>query len=548
MRVRSARGSRQVHGFDDSDGEIGPGEKALGGANCTASDSFSIENKPFHLTFTRRSQLRTRDFVLDEIILNQCSEGNTMFRDKTKALGRVAVAAALSIGLAVGAVSVASAVGTKANTITARTPPAAGSVRGSYTPSATATSGDKVAITLDATSTGCSLTGGKVAFTAAGTCLVDLNDAGNGAFAAASRVQQSIKVYSANTITASTPPAAGSAGGSYSPGASATSGDTVGRSLAGTSTGCSLSSNKVTFTGSGKCLVDFNDGGNGAFAAASQVRQSIKVYAANTITAATPPAAGTINGSYSPSATATSGDTVVITLAATSRGCSIDKRVVTFTANGVCLVDFNDVGNGAFAQANQVQQTIAVGTGNPQTQATLTLTSLRGTVGRTLTLTSQGGSGTGGLSYVVTSVGTAGCSISGTVLSATSAGTCTVTVTKAADATYAVAHSPTTTVTFTHVAVRARPHVAWLHGHAVVGKTKTLTIGGSGFYGRPRITSNEVGTRAVVSRDTGKLLTVRVTVRAGSRTGWHTFTIRLANGKSCKANYLTGAGSQRNAR
>ena len=465
MRVRSARGSRQVSGFDDSDGEIGPGEKALGGANCTASDSFSIENKPFHLTFTRRSQLRTRDFVLDEIILNQCSEGNTMFRDKTKALGRVAVAAALSIGLAVGAVSVASAVGTKANTITARTPPAAGS-----------------------------------------------------------------------------------AGGSYSPGASATSGDTVGRSLAGTSTGCSLSSNKVTFTGSGKCLVDFNDGGNGAFAAASQVRQSIKVYAANTITAATPPAAGTINGSYSPSATATSGDTVVITLAATSRGCSIDKRVVTFTANGVCLVDFNDVGNGAFAQANQVQQTIAVGTGNPQTQATLTLTSLRGTVGRTLTLTSQGGSGTGGLSYVVTSVGTAGCSISGTVLSATSAGTCTVTVTKAADATYAVAHSPTTTVTFTHVAVRARPHVAWLHGHAVVGKTKTLTIGGSGFYGRPRITSNEVGTRAVVSRDTGKLLTVRVTVRAGSRTGWHTFTIRLANGKSCKANYLTGAGSQRNAR
>jgi hypothetical protein len=219
--------------------------------------------------------------------------------------------------------------------------------------------------------------------------------------------------------------------------------------------------------------------------------------------------------------------------------------VVTFTANGVCLVDFNDVGNGAFAQANQVQQSIGVGTGNPQTQATLTLTSISGIVGHTLTLTSQGGSGTGGLSYAVTNVGTAGCFISGASLGATSAGTCTVTVTKAADATYAVAHSPATTVTFTHVVVRARPHVAWVHGHAVVGRTMTLTIGGSGFYGRPRITSNEVGTRAVVSRDTGKLLTVRVTVRAGSRTGWHTFTIRLANGKSCKANYLTG---RRNAR
>jgi hypothetical protein len=310
--------------------------------------------------------------VLFEIILNECSEGNIMFRNKTKALGRVAVAAALSMGLAISAVSVASAVGTKANTITASTAPVAGSVHGSYKPSATATSGDRVVITLDATSTGCSLKGGKVSFTGAGTCRVDFNDAGNSSFAAASQVQQSI--------------------------------------------------------------------------------------------------------------------------------------------------------------------TVAV-TGH-KTQAAITLTSISGIVGRTLTLTSQGGSGTGGLSYAVTSVGTAGCSISGTALSATSAGSCTVTVTKAADANYAVAHSPATTVTFTHVVVRAVLHAAHVYGAVWVGRTVTVTISGTGFYGQPRITSNEVGTRAVVSRDTGKLLTVRVTVRAGSRTGWHTFTIRLANGKSCKVNYL----------
>ena len=460
-----------------------------------------------------------------------------MFRNKTKALGRVSVAAALSMGLAVSAVSVASAVGTKADTITASKAPVAGSAGGSYSPSATATSGDTVVIALDATSTGCSLTGGKVSFTRAGTCLVDFNDAGNSSFAAASQVQQSIKVYATNTITVSKAPAAGSAGGSYSPGASATSGDTVVRSLASTSTGCSLASGKVTFTGFGKCLVDFNDVGNGAFAAAVQVRQTVKVYAANTITASKAPAAGTINGSYSASASATSGDKVVISLDATSTGCSIDKKVVTFTVNGVCVVDFNDVGNGAFAQANQVQQSMTVGTGSPKAQATLTLASVSGIVGRTLALASLGGSGTGGLSYAVTSVGTAGCSISGTALRATRAGTCTVTVTRAADATYAVAHSPATTVTFTHL-VRAGPHAAWVHGRAVAGQTVTITIGGSGFYGQPRITSNEVGTRAVVTHDTGKLLTVRVTVRAGSRTGWHTFTIRLANGKSCKANYL----------
>ena len=154
--------------------------------------------------------------VLFEIILNEGNEGNTMFRNKTKALGRVGVATVLSMGLVVSAVSVASAVGTKANTITASTPPAAGSVHGSYTPSATATSGDKVAITLDAASSGCSLSGGKVSFTAASTCLVDFNDVGNSSFAAASKVQQSIKLYSSNTITASTPPAAGTIEGSYS--------------------------------------------------------------------------------------------------------------------------------------------------------------------------------------------------------------------------------------------------------------------------------------------------------------------------------------------
>lgn len=87
------------------------------------------------------------------------------------------------------------------------------------------------------------------------------------------------------------------------------------------------------------------------------------------------------------------------------------------------------------------------------------------------------------------------------------------------------------------VVVSVHFHTTGSHGYAVVGRTATLTISGAGFYGQPRITSNEAGTRAVVSHDNGKLLTVRVTVKAGSRTGEHTFTIRLANGKSAKANY-----------
>jgi len=86
----------------------------------------------------------------------------------------------------------------------------------------------------------------------------------------------------------------------------------------------------------------------------------------------------------------------------------------------------------------------------PSNWAALTLSSTSGTYGTALTLTTSGGSGTGAVSYAVTTPGSAGCSLNsyGTALSATSAGTCTVTATKAADANYNAASSTATTVTF----------------------------------------------------------------------------------------------------
>src|SRR5262245_55139695 len=64
----------------------------------------------------------------------------------------------------------------------------------SYSPSATASSGLPVAISLDATSTGCSLSAGVVSFTGAGTCKVDANQGGNSTYNAAAQQQQSITV------------------------------------------------------------------------------------------------------------------------------------------------------------------------------------------------------------------------------------------------------------------------------------------------------------------------------------------------------------------
>ena len=99
------------------------------------------------------------------------------------------------------------------------------------------------------------------------------------------------------------------------------------------------------------------------------------------------------------------------------------------------------------------------------------------------------------------------------------------------------ANNSTVVVSHTTKVIPVNLHATRVNGYARVGRTVTLTIVGTGFYGHVTVTSNEAGTRAVVTHESGKLLTVRVTVRAGSRKGEHTFTIRLANGKSCRVNY-----------
>ncbi len=85
--------------------------------------------------------------------------------------------------------------------------------------------------------------------------------------------------------------------------------------------------------------------------------------------------------------------------------------------------------------------------------------------------------------------------------------------------------------------VKAGLHASAVHGVALTGHTVTVVVIGTGFYGQPKITSNAKGTKAVVFKDFGTVLHVHVTATSKSGKGWHTFTIRLANGKTCKVNY-----------
>jgi hypothetical protein len=72
-------------------------------------------------------------------------------------------------------------------------------------------------------------------------------------------------------------------------------------------------------------------------------------------------------------------------------------------------------------------------------------------VGSNLTLSTSGGSGTGSVTFSLTSAGSASCSLSGAVLSASSVGSCTVTASKASDATYNPATTGAVTITVSAV-------------------------------------------------------------------------------------------------
>jgi hypothetical protein len=190
----------------------------------------------------------------------------------------------------------------------------------------------------------------------------------------------------------------------------------------------------------------------------------------------------------------------------------------TYTATGATSDPNGDTGTFTY--------TLTVGA---ITQAALTLTSTSGRVGTALTLTSSGGSGTGAVTYAVTSASTAGCSITGGTLSATGAGTCTVTVTKAADTTYLVASSAATTVTFTHTVVTLT--ITSLSTYAKAGQTRAITLSGTGFTPTVTIHSAVAGVSFRVMGVSANAVRVQITVAKGVKAGWGRLFLNNGDGR-----------------
>ncbi|MGC2485707.1 MAG: hypothetical protein WA359_05660 [Acidimicrobiales bacterium] len=231
---------------------------------------------------------------------------------------------------------------------------------------------------------------------------------------------------------------------------------------------------------------------------------------------------------------ATAGDTDVITISSPCLATSVPVTAVAgvatftsvaFTTTGSCVLTATDTTR----TLTPATATVSVG----QAQAAVTVTTKTGYLDAPLTLAATGGSGTGAVTFTVVNGTATGCAITSGALSATKAGTCIVTATKAATSPYTVGVSVATTVT-----ISSAPRAVRLVGTVKRAKTTSVTVTGYNFSGRPKVTSNVAGFTGLVTKDTGKSLTIRITVKGTSaKPGVKTLSLAFANGKHAAVKY-----------
>ena len=257
------------------------------------------------------------------------------------------------------------------------------------------------------------------------------------------------------TFTSVAPGSASVAGATYTPTATATSGLTPVITVDAASSGvCSISAGVVSFQAAGTCTLDANQAGNVDFNAATQVQQSFSVGATAQTVAFTSgvPSSPTVGGTYNAAATGgASGNPVTFSIDATSTAgaCTITGSAVSLTGTGTCVIDANQAASANYSAAPQVQQRFsigaAVGPGPPPLPGSQAITFTSSvpsspTVGGTYTVSATGGLSGNPVIFSIDATSTAGaCTITGSTISLTGVGTCTLDVNQVGDADYSAA-------------------------------------------------------------------------------------------------------------
>ena len=241
--------------------------------------------------------------------------------------------------------------------------------------------------------------------------------------------------------------------------------------------GCSVSGSTLSFTSAGTCSVTLTIAADNTYASASSSATTITISKASQSTLTITSTTGYYGQTLSLTTSGGSGSgsvTYVVSSSGNTAGCSVSGSSLTVTATGNCSVTATKANDSGYLDASSVATSITI---NKGTQATLTVTSTNGSFGSNLLLTASGGS-SGSITYNLVSSGTAGCSISGTSLSATAVGTCTITATRDGGSYYNSITSASATVTISSAAQLAL-YITTVNGTGGVALT-LISTGGSG--------------------------------------------------------------------
>ncbi len=231
---------------------------------------------------------------------------------------------------------------------------------------------------------------------------------------------------------------------------------------------CTIVTNKIHIVSPGTCTVTANQNGDSTYAAATQVSKSITVSKAPSTISVIGSTSLTYNGApQGPMSVTKSGSTGSVTYSYSARSPTVyaasstaPTNVGTYSVTATLAADNNFLA----ATSSSYNFDITKASQSP----TLTISSTSGTFGANLSLSTAGGTGSGAVSFVVDS---GPCSVSGSTLTPSGAGTCMVTATKAASLNYLSASSASTAIAI----AKRNPDFTWSGLSKVYGESFTLT-------------------------------------------------------------------------
>ncbi|MBA4697091.1 MAG: fibronectin type III domain-containing protein [Legionella sp.] len=347
------------------------------------------------------------------------------------------------------------------------------------------------AVTYTVASGSCSITGTTLTGTGVGSCSVTATKAGDTNYQpiTSSPITVTVTQASQANLTASATPSSIVYQGTS---ALSTSGGSGTGSVTYTvgSGSCSITGATLTGTGVGTCSITATKAGDTNYQPITSSPITVTVTQASqaTLTAIAAPSSIPYQGTATLSTSGGSGTgAVTYTI---SGGCSLTGTTLTGDSVGNCSVTATKAGDANYQPATSNAITVTV---TQAPQATLVASANPSSIpyNSTSSLSTTGGSGTGAITYAVTA---GNCSISGTTLTGTGAGICSVVATKAADANYQQATSAAVNVTVTGFVSAAPSGVTASAG--VVGTSidvswrQPLNTGGSPITGYTATASN----------------------------------------------------------